>query len=103
MPHDFPGRGSEWWEVVVDAETGRITTEGLAATSHELFMKVTDEGKYELLDESGGVLAVVESYVPEPIPNEYGDYLNLVIGDGVIANWPKRPDFSGWFPGLSDH
>jgi hypothetical protein len=27
----------------------------------------------------------------------------LRVQDGVIANWPKRPDFSGWFPGLSDH
>ena len=99
MPNDFPFRTGNMWDVTIDIETGQIRNwpKGVA---HDLYMKVTDGGTYQLLDANGAVVAEIEeNYVPNKlIPGEYGDYVDLDIADdGVVMNWPKRPNVSEFF------
>lgn len=87
MPHDFPFRKGDMWEVTIDADTGKIRDwPGLA---FDLHMKVTDAGSYYVYDRSGVLFASrEEDYVPDYIPGSYGDYVELVIAeDGTITNW----------------
>ena len=101
MPNDFPFRNGDVWDVVVEADTGKIV-DWPAGVTHELHMKVCDEGSYYLLDASRGVIAAIEDdYVPNGVvPGSYGDYIEMTImADGTIENWPKRLDASSFFPG----
>ncbi len=90
MPNDFFGRNGDMWRVVVNADTGQIV--GWNGKGKRVYMKVVDQGTYELLDGSGTVIASVnQDYVPHCIPNDYSDYLNFDIdSNGIITNWPKR-------------
>lgn len=61
-------------------------------------MKVTDEGKYYLLDENLNVLYLLEEeYVPDSysVDGEYGDYINLHIDfkNGKILNLKENATF----------
>lgn len=61
-------------------------------------MKVTDEGKYYLLDKNLNILySLEEEYVPDShsIDGEYGDYVNLHIDfkNGKILNLKKNATF----------
>ena len=61
-------------------------------------MKVTDKGKYYLLDENLNVLCSLEDeYVPDShsIDGEYGDYINLHIDlkNGKILNLKENATF----------
>ena len=65
-------------------------------------MKVTDEGKYYLLDENLNVLySLEEEYVPDSysIDGEYGDYVNLHIdlNNGKILNLKENATFKEFF------
>lgn len=52
------------------------------------FVKVVDEGMYELIGESGESVALVAGYVPECVPGQYGDYLDFDIDEsGRVAKW----------------
>lgn len=88
MPYDFPFRSGDIWDVTINAETGRIYDwpQGVA---YDLYMKVCDLGSYFLLDSDGDVLGAIErDYVPDCIPGDYGDYIDLKIdGSGNITNW----------------
>ena len=100
IPNDFPLRSVDVWEAKVAVDTGRIVGWPSGKTG-DLYMKVCDEGTYTLLGLDGQVLAARrQEYVPHGIvPGEYGDYIDLKINaDGVITNWPKKPDVSAFFP-----
>ena len=89
MPYDFPQRRNKEWDIIVEAETGRILNFP-TGIEYNLYMKVTDEGTYTLLDANKNVLASLhEEYVPDnySIPGEYGDYIDFKIKNGFITNW----------------
>ena len=89
MPYDFPFRNGKIWDVIIEAESGRIL--GFPTDyPFNLEMKVVDEGIYSLLDENKEVIAYLhEEYVPDSytIPGEYGDYIHFRIEEGYIKNW----------------
>lgn len=98
IPNDFPLRSGNVWSARIEIDTGRIIDwpDGKDA---ELYLKVCDEGVYELRNANGRVAILEGTYVPHGvIPGEYGDYVSLnIASDGVITNWPKRPDVSAFF------
>jgi len=89
MAANFPLRAGDKWSATIDIETGRIRGWPLTAGARKLFLKVVDEGSYELLDSIGRPLAKLEyEYVPNCIPQEDGDYINFNIAeDGTLARW----------------
>jgi hypothetical protein len=101
MPADFPFRTGDRWNVTVEIETGKILNWPHGVT-HDLYMKVTDCGTYRLSDPQHVEHAAIEAnYVPHGVvPGDYGDYVELKIdANGIITNWPKRPDVSAFFEG----
>lgn len=98
IPNDFPLREGDVWRGTVELDTGRIIG-WPAGRGGEMYMKVCDDGTYELLGKDLQSIAIIEGYVPHGVvPGEYGDYINLEINsDGIITNWPKNPDVSAWF------
>ena len=95
IPHNFPFRDGDTWSVDIDMGTGRIR-DWPKGVAHSLHMKVIDQGEYLLLADGDCVLGIDGDYVPHGVvPGEYGDYIVLEIGaDGVITNWPTKPDIS---------
>lgn len=102
VPNDLPLRRGNYWEAVVDIDDGRI--EGWPkVTAFDLSMKVTDAGVYILFDDQRREIARVEDYVPDLVPGEYGDYVNLKIDqNGFITNWPEKKTFSEFFRKQND-
>lgn len=99
IPNDFPLRKGDVWCAEININTGQIRG-WPRGRSGELSMKVCDEGTYSLLDKCGGEIAkIVDDYVPHGVvPGQYGDYIILNIDtEGVVTNWPKRPDVSKFF------
>lgn len=101
MPTDFPLLNAEKtaWVASVDIDTGAIAgwPQGDKRNMH---VKVCDAGTYRLIDSEGNeVAARVNDYVPNGVvPGSYGDYVELEIDEnGIITNWPKHPDISGFF------
>ncbi len=90
IPNDFPFRSGDMWEITIDADTGKID-KWPAGKAAEVSMKVCDQGSYELRDRNGAIVFSVEhDYVPKFIPGEYGDYVEMTIGeDGTIAEWGR--------------
>ena len=93
----IPCRIGDFWEPVVDIETGTI--EGWpAGTTADIHYKVCDAGRYTLLDAERNAVAVHDGYVPKimaPGGDGYGDYIIMRIdGSGKIENW--QPDFDGF-------
>lgn len=100
IPDDFPMRNGNKWEADIDIDTGAIYGWPELARFAEcsLNMKVCDSGTYVLYDDKGNIVATRKDYVPHGIiPGEYGDYVDLVIKNGIITNWPKHPDVSAFF------
>lgn len=102
IPTDFPllNEAKTAWVASVDIDTGAIAgwPQGDKRTMH---VKVCDAGTYRLIDNEGNeVAARVNDYVPNGVvPGWYGDYVELHIDEnGIITNWPKHPDISGFFP-----
>lgn len=99
IPNNFPLRVGDKWVATVDVDTGQIAGWPQGKLGY-LHMKVCDGGSYTLFDERGNTVAdTKEGYVPHGVvPGEYGDYVILEINeDGIITNWPKKPDFSEFF------
>lgn len=99
IPNDFPLRKGDMWEAYVDTDTGQVM-DWPVGKSGRLKMKVCDEGSYTLYDHNGSIVAKIENnYIPNDlIPGKYGDYIDLNIdSNGLITNWPKRPDASQFF------
>lgn len=104
MPYDFPHRDGDVWCVEVLVDSGQIL-DWPDDVEHDLYMKVTDSGSYELRDAGGnGLAGIHQDYVPHGlVPGEWGDYVHLKIGGGgVITNWPEQPDVSEFFPNGED-
>lgn len=99
MPYDFPFRDGDRWLITVDIDSGAIDN-WPAGIEFDLYMKVTDEGIYELFGADGKPVALLEdACVPHGvIPGQYGDYVDLKIDrNGIITNWPKDPDVRQFF------
>lgn len=56
IDYDFPLRTGKQWDAVIDIDTGKIEGWPADAGEQSMYMKVCDEGRYELLDEAGKVL-----------------------------------------------
>lgn len=104
IPDDFPLRHGDQWNAVIDLETGII--EGWpAGRAGKLSMKVCDEGVYELLGPDGFAVSRLQDYVPDVVPGDFGDYVNLEIDStGRITNWefPERASDLTEFFGKDD-
>lgn len=90
VPTDLPGRAGNEVTLTLDLEDARMR-DWPAGYAVSLYVKVVDRGRYELL--AGELVLAVDDggYVPECVPNEYGDYLNLDIqADGSVSGW--KPD-----------
>ncbi len=99
IPNDFPMRRGDMWEANILIDTGKIVEWPQGKTGH-LFMKVCDGGTYRLIRNDGSCVAqIIQDYVPNGIiPGEFGDYVDLRINaEGIITNWPKKPDVSAFF------
>jgi hypothetical protein len=96
IPNDFPLREGDIWSAIINIDEGRVLDWPKGQTGH-LAMKVCDGGSYFLLDKEGNtVLSIEQNYVPnELLPGEYGDYIDLHIGEnGLISNWYSQPSIS---------
>lgn len=98
VPTDFPGLEGNQWLAAVMIDSGQIL-EWPEGEERDMFCKVCDGGIYTLYDPEGNSIAQRADYVPHGVvPGEYGDYVHLKIsGDGVITNWPEKPDVSEFF------
>lgn len=102
IPNDFPLRKGEVWAATIELETGKIIEWPADKTGKfEMYLKVCDEGKYQIITKDGEPIGADEpagGYVPHSIvPGEYGDYIDFKIENGIITNWPKEIDFSEFF------
>lgn len=103
IPFDFPLRinapDGDVWKSCVDMDTGQICDWPKSAGAQKLFLTVKDSGTYDLIGDRGELIATLQNYVPHGvIPGEYGDTIELTISaDGIIENWPKKPDVSKFF------
>lgn len=91
---DFPGRNGKRIRLLLDLDERKVA-DWPAGRVEGLHLKVCDEGTYRLLDADRAELAVRQSYVPAPMPNDhYGDYVILDI-DGTWS-------VGGWWPDADD-
>ncbi len=97
MPYDFPFRTGDEFEIEVYIDSGLI--HGWPPLEAKIDMKVCDSGSYWLFNDRGETVTVLENeYVPSGLIPDGGDYLVLDIGaDGIIKNWPKRPNLDKFF------
>ena len=120
IPNDFPLRDGDVWEALVEIDTGKIVNWPSNHRFQECSinnMKVSDEGTYVLLcgtvansGQPGQILGTLtevarleNEYVPHGVvPGVYGDYVELDIKNGVITNWPKKPNLSRFFKDEED-
>jgi hypothetical protein len=80
IPYDFPFRVGNTWSVVIDLINHKIL-DWPQGRSASVFMKVRDEGTYQLLDAEQKIIGEIKGYVPDFIPNEHRDYIDLEIDD----------------------
>lgn len=80
----------EWIPILIDLSDFSVVNWPKEAT-HIVYMdtKIVDSGVYTLLDSNRNVLSIYEGYVPDMLPNEWGDYLSLTIESGIIINMYK--------------
>lgn len=99
IPNDFPGRDGDILTLRVEIDTGKIH-DFPSNIRRDVFMKVCDQGSYEIYSPEGESLAkIVNDYVPHGlVPGEFGDYVKFKIEGGVITNWPARPNLNDFFP-----
>ena len=100
MAYDAPLRTENIWAATIDIESGKIAHWEQGKTLN-FYLKVVDMGFYYLCDSSGEVVAsILGDYVPDCLPQEYGDYVDFEIDEsGLITNWkqPADMDFSAFF------
>lgn len=104
VPNDFPLRNLNVWSAFINIDTGQIVDWPINPRFQQcvLRMKVRDSGIYTLYrfynDYLEKISEIYEDYVPHGVvPGEYGDYVELIIDNGIITNWPKNPDVSAFF------
>ena len=91
IPADFPGREGNTIHMTLDIDSRKVVgwPDGRAGS---LYLKVCDEGEYELVGRDMTTITTIQDYVPRCIPGEYGDYVDMAIGaDGTIAGWAPSP------------
>lgn len=100
---DLPFLKDGRWQIWIDVDTGKVRN-WPAGGVQRVYLKVVDRGTYILYSITGGggweeVASIRQNYVPnELIPGDYGDYIDLVIlGDGTIENWYKKPKLDEFF------
>jgi hypothetical protein len=99
MPTDFPllNEDKTAWVASVNIDTGEIAGWPIG-DKREMHVKVCDAGLYKLIDSDGNVIAEKDGYVPEIVPNDYGDYVDLSIDEnGVITNWNSGAGLDDFF------
>ena len=89
IPDNFPKYKNNMWEALIDIDHGIIPywPQGVEG---RLYLKVCDQGTYELFDKDMKSLALLENdYVPMGlVPGKFGDYIDLKInGKGKVLNW----------------
>lgn len=87
------------FEIEIEVDTGKVVNWS-GIESIRIYDNVCDCGTYTLFDKDGSIIVeVINDYVPNDlIPGSYGDYIDLQISmDGVVTNWPKKPDVSYFF------
>lgn len=87
------------FEIEIEVDTGKVVNWS-GIESIRISDNVCDCGTYTLFDKDGSIIVeVINDYVPNDlIPGSYGDYIDLQISmDGVVTNWPKKPDVSYFF------
>lgn len=83
-------------EIIFDYKTGKIAN--YSNFDFKLFLKICDEGIYFILNKDFDVIREKrDCYIPDCIPNEYGDYIDLVVEKGVIKNITSNYDFSCFY------
>jgi len=76
---------SELQEVFINLDTMTITgnEDGM-----NVWSKVVDTGMYMLFDEDmNAMYEIAGDYVPNCVPNEYGDYIDIEVQNGKVTNW----------------
>lgn len=100
MSCDAPLRTGNTWEATIDIESGKILDWEQGKTLN-FYLKVVDMGFYYLLSpDKETVGSILGDYVPDCLPEEYGDYVDFEINEsGFIANWKvaANMDFSAFF------
>lgn len=83
--------------ILIDLATRMVVNWPKSATHDvDLCVKVCDAGIYTLLDKDYNPIVIYEGYVPNIIPNDWGDYICLHIdSDGEVINL-HEDDFSEW-------
>ena len=70
-----------------------------AGREESLHLKPRDSGHYELIGENGVVIKTLDSYVPNCIPGEWGDYFVCrILADGSVRDENGHP----WEPDAGD-
>ncbi len=95
MPNDYPHRHGNMWNIVIDMNTGQINDWPAGVPPRDLYMKVCDEGRYQLLASDGSkIVEEKDGYVPRFFSDEhFGDYLIFSIdASGRITNWNVTAD-----------
>jgi hypothetical protein len=86
----IPCRVGDYWEPIINLETGKIRNwaQGVTANIH---YKVCDDGEYFLKDLDGKTVLSYDGYVPDclcPKDSGYGDYIIMDISEsGQIMDW----------------
>lgn len=100
IPNDFPGRNGETLDITFDLNTRAVR--GWAGGARHMHLTVKDQGTYELLAGDEVIATRADNYVPDCLPQEYGDVVLMdIAADGTIANWtPREIDVAlAFFPG----
>lgn len=91
IPYDFPFRKKDVWEVVLDVNTGKIRD--WPGPEARVSMKVFDCGCYYLLSGDKVVGGSESDYVPDCIPQRYGDYIDFdIAADGTLRGWKPNAE-----------
>ncbi len=96
MPYDFPLRDGEFWSATIDLETDVVEGWPQGRTGFVKDMKVCDGGIYELIDDSGKVLYKHECYVPDFLPGDYGDYIDIEINQNGKFSGINKNELADW-------
>ena len=99
IPTDFPLLNDlkNLWVADINIDTGKIEN-WKTGKARKLFAKVCDAGVYTLFDSDGNQVSRIDGYIPEIVPNEYGDYINLDIDEeGYIRNWNNNVSLDEFF------
>lgn len=90
IPAGMFGLSADGRQLVLVLELDSRRVRGWPGGTAEVHLKPRDEGTYELLA-GETVVATRQDYVPDCLPQEYGDYLVMDIAeDGSIEGWNPR-------------